>query len=78
VSDFHLVDLISQRDQVRAHLTGRSSDDIIRWLAARGQIATQRIGDREIFYFESSAGLQATFFFDKNVIVFVGDHTTFT
>ena len=77
MTDFHLVDLVSQREAVRDHLRGKSTDEVLQWLAGRGQLVQQDISGRAHFHFESHAGRRATFFFDGGDLVFVGDHTTF-
>ena len=76
---FHLVDLVSQRAAVREHLSGKSPGDILKWLAARGRVTRipTRPGAPESYEFESVEGLRAAFFFDRDGIVFVGNHTTF-
>ena len=77
MTDFHLIDLISQREAVRQHLRGWSVEEIIAWLAARGRVDKRSISGRETFFFESAVGHQAAFFFDGNEMIFLGDHTTF-
>jgi hypothetical protein len=74
---FRVVDLVSQRAAVRDHVKGWSKVAIVEWLATQGTLRTQIISAREHFFFESTAGIQATFFFDGDELVFVGDHTTF-
>ena len=41
MNDFQLVDLVSQREAVRDHLRGKSNEEILHWLAARGQLVRQ-------------------------------------
>lgn len=77
MTDFQLIDLISQRAAVRQHLQDRSVDDILAWLAARGQLSRLTLSGREVFLFESAVGFQAVFFFSGNEMVFVVDNTTF-
>jgi hypothetical protein len=77
MAEFYLVDLVSQRDAVRDHLRGRSKEGVLQWLAARGLLEQQDVSGRAVFHFESHAGRRATFFFDGDDLVFVGDHTTF-
>ena len=76
--NFQLIDLVSQREAVRQHLKGWPGDDIVEWIAARGELSQRIIQGRETYFFESAAGRRAVFFFDGNEMVFVGDHTTFT
>jgi hypothetical protein len=77
VSEFHLVDLISQRDAVRAHLRGKSAEEIVEWLSRRGRLDRWSVEDRDHYCFETVFGRQAIFFFDEGDLVFIGDHTTF-
>ena len=77
MTDFRLIDLVSQREAVRQRVKGWAADDVVAWLSARGQLSKRTVSDREIFSFESTAGRHATFFFDGDEMVFVGDHTTF-
>jgi hypothetical protein len=77
MSDFHIVDLIMQREAVRQHTRGWSSGEVVAWLASRGHLYRRNIVGRETYFFESGIGLEAAFFFDGDEIVFVGDHTTF-
>jgi len=76
--DFRIIDLVSQRDAVREYTEGWSRADVVAWLADQGRLSWRTISGRETFFFESSAGLHATFFFDGDEVVFVGDHHTFT
>lgn len=77
MTNFHLVDLVSQREAVREYMRGKSNDEILQWLAGRGRLVQQDISGRAYFHFESHAGRRAIFFFDRGDLVFVGDHTTF-
>lgn len=78
MSEFHIVDLISQREAVRQHSRGWSADEVTAWLATRGHLYKRNIAGRDTFFFASAVGREAVFFFDGDQIVFVGDHTTFT
>lgn len=78
MSEFHIVDLVSQREAVRRHSRGWSADEVVAWLAARGRLCRRNIAGQDLFFFESAVGCEAVFFFDGDQIVFVGDHTTFT
>jgi len=78
MSEFHIVDLISQREAIRQHSRGWSADEVVAWLATRGRLHKRNIAGRDTFFFESAAGREAVFFFDGDQIVFVGEHTTFT
>jgi hypothetical protein len=55
MSAFQLVDLVSQREAFRRHVRGWSVEDIVAWLAARGQLSKRTITGRETFFFESAA-----------------------
>ena len=77
VPNFHLIDLISQREAVRHQLKDWPVNDIVEWIAARGDLSKRTILGRETYFFESAVGRQAVFFFDGNEIIFFGDHTTF-
>jgi len=76
MSEFHIVDLISQREAVREHSRGWSAEEVVAWLATRGRLSKRAIAGQDVFYFESAAGREAVFFFDGDQLVFVGDHTT--
>ena len=82
MSEFHLIDLVSQREAVRHELTGKSHDEILVWLATRGTLTPlSRVGhpnEQHVFRFESLTGRHATFFIDGTELVFVGDQATFT
>ena len=78
MDDFHLIDLISQRNAVRRHLRGWTATEILDWLSARGTLTQLPISsERPCFHFQTPAGFTATFFFNNTEIVFVGDNTTF-
>ena len=75
--DFQLIDPVSQREAVREYLKDCSVDDVVEWIAARGELSKLAIQGRETYFFQSAAGRQAVFFIDGNEIVFVADHTTY-
>ena len=77
VTDFQLIDLVSQREAVREHLGGWSADDILAWLGARGQLSKRNIFGCDTFFFESTLGFEAVFFFNGDEMIFVADNTTF-
>jgi len=77
MSEFHVVDLVSQREAVRQYARNWTADKVVAWLATRGRLYKRNIMGRDHFYFESAAGLQAVFFFDGDQMVFCGYHTTF-
>jgi hypothetical protein len=74
MSEFHIVDLLSQREAVRKHSRGWSADEVVAWLATRGRLSKRNISGQDVFYFESAAGREAVFFFDGDQLVFVGEH----
>jgi hypothetical protein len=78
MNEFHIVDLISQREAVRQHSRGWLAGELVAWLATRGRLCKRNVAGRDTFFFESAAGREAAFFLDGDQIVFVGDHTTFT
>ena len=63
--EFHLIDLVSQREAVRHELAGKSHDEILVWLATRGTLTPlSRVGhpnEQHVFRFESLTGRHATF-----------------
>lgn len=78
MDEFHLVDLVSQREAVRQHVRGWPRDRVLGWLAGRGSLQAFAISGRDHYSFESCVGLRATFFFDAEGLVFVADHYLFT
>jgi hypothetical protein len=82
MSEFHLIDLVSQREAVRQELAGKTHDEILVWLATRGTLTPlPKVGhpnEQHVFRFESLTGREALFFIDGTELVFVGDHSTFT
>ncbi|MEM9770969.1 MAG: hypothetical protein AAF889_05120, partial [Cyanobacteria bacterium P01_D01_bin.73] len=63
---------------VQKHLHGQSRIEIISWLSSKGALEAKNIKGTEVFCFQSSAGLRACFFFDRNDLIFFGDHSTLT
>ncbi|MGD1938500.1 MAG: hypothetical protein ACFCA4_13210 [Cyanophyceae cyanobacterium] len=78
MTDFHLVDLGSQRQAVRWHLRGCSQADITVWLSTKGSLEVRNIQGTEIFDFRSGVGVEDSFFFQQDDFIFIGDHCTFT
>ncbi|MEM9246511.1 MAG: hypothetical protein AAGA67_12340 [Cyanobacteria bacterium P01_F01_bin.153] len=78
MTDFHLVDLVSQRQAVRQYLRGCSKAEIIAWLSTKGSLEVRNIQDTEVFDFTSGVGIEDSFFFQQDDFVFIGDHCTFT
>jgi hypothetical protein len=78
---FALLDLPSQALAVQRLLRGRTQEEKLAWISARGKVApipTTIPGARQLYSFESHIGLQCLFFFYDEEIVFIGDHTTYT
>jgi hypothetical protein len=78
---FHLLDLPSQAAAVQRLLRGRSSQEKLEWVAARGQIERVAVAFRNArptYRFVSTIGMECVFFIDGDEFVFIGDHTTFT
>ncbi len=79
--DFHLLDLHSQGLAVQRLLAGRSEEEKVAWLAARGKLSRVPValpGARPVYRFVSTIGMESLFFLDHDTIVFIGDHTTYT
>ena len=47
--NFHLIDLVSQREAVRQQLKDLPVDDIVKWIAARGEVLTTIADGRVVF-----------------------------
>lgn len=75
MNEFHVVDLVSQREAVRQYIRGWSRERVLSWLASRGTLQSFAISGRDHYSFESAVGLRATFFFGPEGLVFVGDHS---
>ncbi len=66
VSDFHLIDLVSQAAAVQRLLRGKSPTEKLDWLAIRGKISHMPSvvpGWPDVYFFESSIGIQCSFAF---------------
>ena len=77
---FVLLDLISQGLAVQAKLAGLPLEQKLQWIAGHGKLWGHKHhpGFPDGYHFESRTGQEANFFFDGDVLVFIGDHTTFT
>jgi len=77
---FPIIDLVSQGAAVQRHLKRVSNEEKLAWLAARGKLTVTPKLFRfpQTYYFESVVGLYCSFFFQGDIIVFIGDNTTFT
>ncbi|MCE9532692.1 MAG: hypothetical protein K8T89_16470 [Planctomycetes bacterium] len=77
---FCLIDLVSQGEAVQRHLKGIPLHEKLEWLAERGKLDLMSIrkGFPPMYRFESSVGLYCCFFIRDDLIVFIGDNTTFT
>jgi hypothetical protein len=71
MSDFDIVDLISQREAVRQHTRGWSSGEVVAWLATRGRLDRASLEGWGYFVFESRVGLFAVFYIFRGYIVFM-------
>ena len=77
MKDFPIVDLYSQREAVRNHVSGWTQSEVLGWLANRGRLSTRQAAHGPaVFWFESSAGIESSFFFKDGDLVFLGDHST--
>jgi hypothetical protein len=79
--DFHLIDLVSQAGAVQRLLHGKSADEKLAWLSARGKIAKMEKKFAEwpdTYFFTSTTGAECAFVIQGDVLAFVGDHTVFT
>lgn len=81
VSDFHLIDLVSQAAAVQRLLRGKSPAEKLEWLAMRGKISHLPVvvpGWPDRYFFESSIGMQCAFaFMEDDFFHFCGDHHFF-
>ncbi len=77
MSDFVLVDLLSQRTQVRQHLAGKSQAEVLAWLRSRGHLYAFEVSGRTMYELVSPTNRRAQFFFEGSELVSVGDHATF-
>lgn len=85
-SHFHLIDLISQCFAVERVLAGLDEDEMVSWVASRGDLTRVpkfRPDDeafrrqRQLCRFVSTLNLECVFFIDDGQFVFLGDHSTF-
>jgi hypothetical protein len=78
---FYLIDLVSQCAAVERLLAGMSDAQKIDWLSAHGRLARLALFPNhegpQVFHFTSTVGLEARFFLNDGLFVFLGDHTTF-
>ncbi|MDB9519740.1 hypothetical protein PN466_22615 [Roseofilum reptotaenium CS-1145] len=78
-NNFHLIDLVGQREAVREHLQGFTEEEMLRWLKAYGRLEEyyNSAATHQIYIFTSNLGIEAGFFFRKGQMIFIGDHYTF-
>jgi hypothetical protein len=79
--NFHLLDQTSQALAVQQLLTGQCAEEKLAWLAAHGRLSkvtTTFPSAQTIYRFVSFLGMECWFFVDGDVLVFLGDHTTYT
>jgi hypothetical protein len=77
---FVVLDLPSQAVAIQRLLKGRTAQEKLAWLSARGRldsITTTIPGARQVYSFESHIGFQCLSFIDVDEFVFIGDHTTY-
>jgi hypothetical protein len=66
MSDFVLIDLYSQRDQVKAYLEGVSIQESLNWMNKYGTVKKiTSPHDENLYSFQSSQGTQTAFRFDE-------------
>lgn len=78
---FHLLDLPSQALAVQRVLRGRTTEEKLVWLAARGGLSRVPLAipdARPTYKLVSSIGMECLFFIDGDEFVFIGDNTTYT
>ena len=83
MDDFHLINLVSQGAAVQKLLEGMTQDEKLSWFANHGRIEEMQMStfhpeQKRVYQFESAIGIETRFFFDGDMLVFMGDHTTFT
>ena len=75
---FHLLDLESQAEAVQVLLIGWSLEEKVAWFQTHGKLSplpSKLAGNRTVYSFESSIGMQCVFFIVDDDLVFVGDNT---
>jgi hypothetical protein len=78
---FALLDLPTQAIAVERLLEGRSEEEKLAWLGAKGRlrlVPSDNQAHRPTYLFESPVGLRCCFFIAGDKLVFFGDKTTFT
>jgi hypothetical protein len=78
---FHLLDLASQAEAVRALLAGRTLDEKVAWFESHGNLSPVTRtpdGTKQVYVFESRIGMRCAFFIDNDDLVFIGDNTTWS
>ena len=79
-ASFHLLDLPSQAAAVARVLSGLSESEKLAWIGERGKLCSIEVhglGDRRVYTFESSTGLQCAFMIVGDEFVFFGDNTEY-
>jgi hypothetical protein len=77
---FALLDLPSQALAVERVLEGRTEDEKLAWLGAKGRLDRVSFGDEvhwPTYLFESRIGLRCCFFIAGERLVFLGVNATF-
>ncbi len=77
---FAIIGLVSQAEAVQRVLKGKTPDEKVAWLSARGKLTARPpiVPGRPVYSFESRAGLNCLFFLVGRDLVFIGDNTTFS
>ncbi|MBP0011947.1 MAG: hypothetical protein J7525_02325 [Roseofilum sp. SID3] len=78
-NNFHLIDLVGQREAVREHLQGFTEEEMLTWLKAYGRLEEyyNSAASHQFYIFTSTVGREASFFFRQGQMIFMGDHFTF-
>ncbi|MEO5951021.1 MAG: hypothetical protein ABIQ44_00960 [Chloroflexia bacterium] len=76
MTDFQVIDLANQAQQVAQYVKGWSKDNILTWLGRFGQVKILR-SDDSVYAFNSNSGITTGFVLrDNGDFLIVGDHTT--
>jgi len=78
--DFQVIDLVFQALAIEEKLLGQSNAKVINWVQNKGKIEKlekRSPQSKQLFYFCSYSGVEATFFVDNGKFIFIGDRCTF-
>ena len=76
MSNFVLIDLVSQANAVAKYVQNWSEKQILQWLAQRGTLTKREDRFGPIYCFESTLGFWVHFFLDGDQFTFLAQHTT--